>query len=79
MSESHFWRRRWKLIFNIVTVLALVVLVIALHEQIAQTIDNLSRVNAWALLLMIPLEFSITMLSRGCTGRFLPFWATHIV
>lgn len=57
MSEPHFWRRHWKLIFNLATVLALVLLVIALHEQIAQTIDNLSRVDAWALLLMIPLEF----------------------
>ncbi len=53
MSESHFWRRRWKLILNIVTVGALVVLVYAVRKQIVDTVSNLGEVNTWALPAMI--------------------------
>lgn len=56
MSESHFLRRRWKLIFNLVTLAAIIGLAFALRHQIADTIENLSRVNAYVLLLMIPIE-----------------------
>lgn len=56
MSDSHFLRRNWKLIFNIVIVGALLGLVVALHRQILDTVENLGRVNTWALALMIPLE-----------------------
>jgi uncharacterized protein (TIRG00374 family) len=57
MSEGSFWKRRWKLLLNIVTILALVVLVIASRHQLAQTFHNLFRVHAWALLLILPVEF----------------------
>jgi uncharacterized protein (TIRG00374 family) len=57
MSENHFLRRRWKLILNIVTILALVGLVYALRDEILTTIENVGRVNTWALALMLPIEF----------------------
>lgn len=57
MAKGSFLRRRWKLLLNIVTVLALVVLVWAIRDQFAETFRNLFRVNAWALLLMIPIQY----------------------
>jgi len=57
MAENSFLKRRWKLILNIITVIALVVLVIAIRDQLHQTFNNLFRVHAWALLLIIPIEF----------------------
>ena len=56
MSESHWIRRRWKLILNIVTLVALVFLIFAIRDQLGATFRDLARVNAWALLLMIPIE-----------------------
>jgi len=57
MAESSYIRRRWKLIVNIITIVALVVLVIAIRGQLANTFDNLFKVHAWVLLLIIPAEF----------------------
>lgn len=56
MSEKSILRRNWKLVLNIVTIVALVVLIYAIRHDIGQTVDNLRKVNAWALLLMIPIE-----------------------
>lgn len=56
MSEKSFVRRRWKLILNIVTLIALVILVYAIRDQIVETFKNLGRVNAWVLLTMIPIQ-----------------------
>lgn len=56
MAEQSFFRRNWKLLLNIVTILALIVLVYALRDQLFETVDNLKKVSAAALLLMIPLE-----------------------
>lgn len=56
MSETSFVKRRWKLILNIVTVVALLVLVYAVRDQLADTLQNLMRVHAWALLLLIPIQ-----------------------
>lgn len=56
MSETHWLRRRWKLILNIVTVLALIILVYALRHQVVEVMRNLARVSVWALLLLIPLQ-----------------------
>jgi len=58
MSERSFLRRRWKLILNIVTVLALIVLVFAIREQLVETFKNLARVNAWLLLLLLPIQMA---------------------
>lgn len=55
MSEAEK-KKRWKLILNIVTVLALLGLGYAIRHQIFDTIENLGKVNTWALLLMVPIE-----------------------
>src|SRR5438045_3990196 len=57
MAEHSFLKRRWKLIVNLVTLVALVVLIVAIRGQLSQTFDNLWKVHAWALLLIIPIEF----------------------
>jgi uncharacterized protein (TIRG00374 family) len=54
---SAFLRHRWKLVVNVLTILALIALVIASRHQLSQTFDNLFRVHAWALLLIIPVEY----------------------
>ncbi|MBP9852586.1 flippase-like domain-containing protein [Candidatus Saccharibacteria bacterium] len=51
-----FWQRNWKAVLNVVTVLALCLLIYAIRDQFSQTFENLLRVNMWALLLMIPLQ-----------------------
>lgn len=48
--------KRWKLVLNIITLLALVGLIYAVRDEIFDTISNLSRVNRYALLLMIPAQ-----------------------
>lgn len=50
-------KQRWKLIITVITFVALAILIYAVRDQISQTVDNLGKVNAWALLLMIPLQF----------------------
>lgn len=57
MSEKAILKRRWKLIINILTVLALVALVYAVHHQLYDTISNFSKVNIWILLLLVPVEW----------------------
>lgn len=42
---------------NIVTLVALAIMVIAIRGQLGETMRNLLRVNAWALLLILPVEF----------------------
>jgi len=56
-QPKSFFARRWKLILNIVTVVALVVLVYAIRGQLVETLRNLRSVNLWILLLIIPIEF----------------------
>lgn len=55
MSEAEK-KKRWKLVLNVVTVVALVGLCYAIRHQIADTINNLTKVNAWALVLLLPIE-----------------------
>lgn len=56
MSEHHWLRRRWKLVVNLVTLAALVLLIFLTRDQLAQTASSLGRINAWALLMLIPIE-----------------------
>jgi putative heme transporter len=56
MSEQTWLGRRWKLIVNVITFAALILLVIATRKQIGSTFDDLTHVHAWALLLLIPIE-----------------------
>ena len=48
--------QHWKLVLNLVTLVALVVVVYAIRGQLGDTFRNLAHVNAWALLLLIPVE-----------------------
>lgn len=41
---------------NVVTIVALVILVVAIRGQLRETLHNLFHVNAWALLLIIPAQ-----------------------
>ena len=56
MNEHSWLRRNWKLAVNIVTLVALVILIYATRHQTGATIHNLTKVNGWALLLIIPVE-----------------------
>jgi uncharacterized protein (TIRG00374 family) len=57
MSETGFFKRRWKLIVNIITIIALIVLIIAVRHQLEDTIRNFAKVNVWVLLLLLPVEW----------------------
>lgn len=54
---SLFLRRNWKIIVNVITIIALVVLMYLIRDQIVQTVRNLGKVNFWVVLLIIPLTF----------------------
>lgn len=56
MATSKETERRWRLVITIVTFVALGALVYFLRRQIFDTVNNLGRVNTWALLLMIPCQ-----------------------
>jgi uncharacterized protein (TIRG00374 family) len=55
MSEAEK-KKHWKIIINVVTVGGLLILCYFIRDQILQTIENFGRVNAWALLLILPIE-----------------------
>lgn len=78
---SSFLARRWKILVNVITVAALVVLVIASWGQLTQTFDNLFRVHAWWLLAIIPVEYlnydAQARLYKGLfkiTGNQIGYW-----
>lgn len=50
-------RSKWRLYLTAATFIALAILIYSLRQQIADVIHNLGRVNALALLLIIPCEF----------------------
>lgn len=56
MAENSYLKRNWKMLLNIVTLVALVVLIFAIRHQFEQTWRDLFRVNAWFLLLMLPAQ-----------------------
>lgn len=49
-------QRRWKVALTSITIGALAFLAYAVRHQLAATLDNLGKVNAWAVLLVIPFE-----------------------
>jgi uncharacterized membrane protein YbhN (UPF0104 family) len=57
MAKKSLVQRRWKLIINIITIVALLILIYATRHDLVSTFKNLTHVNAWALLLLIPIEF----------------------
>ena len=46
----------WKLIINIVTLVALAALIYGVREEISNTVQNLKNLEVWALLLIIPAQ-----------------------
>lgn len=56
-TKVSFLMRNWKLLLNLVTLVALGVLIYAIRSDLVQTFQNLWKVNAWFLLLMIPVQF----------------------
>lgn len=48
--------KRWRTILTAATLIVLGLLIYILRQQIGEVTSNLGRVNAWALLLMIPLQ-----------------------
>src|SRR5579872_6048176 len=55
MSDKSILRRHWKLLLNLTTIVALLILIYAIRHQLAATIKELTHVNAWALVLIIPI------------------------
>jgi uncharacterized protein (TIRG00374 family) len=56
MSAGSTLKHRWKLILNLITIVALLVLIYATRHDLVSTFRNLGHVNGWALLLLIPIE-----------------------
>lgn len=56
MSGTGYLRQHWKLIINIITIVALVLLVFFIRSEIVATFENLRHVDSWTLLLLIPIE-----------------------
>lgn len=46
----------WKIIINIITMLALLALIYGVRKEIANTLDNLKNLEIWALALMLPAQ-----------------------
>lgn len=49
-------RRHWRGLLNILTAVAMVVVIYALRDEIIATLENIQRVNYFALFLMLPLQ-----------------------
>ncbi|CAN5136997.1 YbhN family protein [soil metagenome] len=56
MASKSFLQRRWKLLLNIITIVALVLFAYFIREDLFETIKNLEKVNGYLLLLLIPIE-----------------------
>jgi uncharacterized protein (TIRG00374 family) len=58
MSDAslQYLKRHWKILLNIVTVGALLIVIISIRHELVTTFENLAKVHAWILLLMIPVE-----------------------
>jgi uncharacterized membrane protein YbhN (UPF0104 family) len=56
-EEPHRIKRsKWRLILTLITFAALGALIYGVRDDIRSVIDNLGKVNAFALLLIIPIE-----------------------
>jgi len=86
MAEDSFVRRRWKLIVNLITIVALLLLIVTIRGQLEDTFRNLFKVHAWALLLILPAEFlNYDAQARlyqglfGVMGNMLGYWRLFAV
>lgn len=55
MGKNSFFKRNWRTIVTVITITALVVLLVAIRDQIIDTFNNLGKIHAWVLLAIIPL------------------------
>ncbi|HEX7632711.1 MAG TPA: lysylphosphatidylglycerol synthase transmembrane domain-containing protein [Candidatus Saccharimonadales bacterium] len=82
MQEQPSWfRRHWKLVVNVITLLALASLVYATRAQLSATLKHLGDVNYWVVLLLLPIEFlnyhaQARLYQRlfGIVGNKLSYW-----
>lgn len=56
MSKNSFFVRRWKLLLNITTIVAIVLFLFLIREQIVETFENIGRIHWWVLLLIVFLQ-----------------------
>lgn len=52
MSKKSFWAKNWKLILNIVTIVALVLFLVLIWEKLVETYNNIDRIHWWAFILI---------------------------
>ncbi|HET9721657.1 MAG TPA: lysylphosphatidylglycerol synthase transmembrane domain-containing protein [Candidatus Saccharimonadales bacterium] len=55
-EPHHIKRSKWRAVLTLVTFAALAILIYGVRKDIGGVIDNLGKVNAFALLLLIPLQ-----------------------
>ncbi len=51
-----YLKHHWKIWLNIITIVALLGIVFAIRHELVTTFNNLVKVHAWILLLMVPVE-----------------------
>lgn len=56
MSQNSFLRRRWRLILNIVTIVAIVLFLIIIRDQIIETFQNIGRIHWWIIIIIALLQ-----------------------
>ncbi|HSX17152.1 MAG TPA: lysylphosphatidylglycerol synthase transmembrane domain-containing protein [Patescibacteria group bacterium] len=85
-SKSSYLKRNWKLIVNVVTVGALLVLIFLIRHQIIDTFNNLRKVNLWIIALMLPLQVAnyhaqtkVYQHLFNIVGNKLKYWAVYRV
>jgi len=50
-------KSNWRLILTVITLIAIVILIVALHKEILTTLKDLKKINIFILSLLIPIEF----------------------
>jgi putative heme transporter len=53
---STYIRYHWRPIINIISIVAMLLVIYALQDEIGKTLRNLKNINYWVLLLIIPLQ-----------------------
>src|SRR5690348_8942646 len=56
MDDASWFKQHWKLLVNLLTIVALLGLAYAIRDQLVTTFSNLGKVKAWALFLLVPIE-----------------------
>jgi len=56
MSKNSFFVRRWKLLLNVTTIVAIILFLFLIREQIVETFENIGRIHWWVLLLIVFLQ-----------------------